>query len=94
MIPEISFHTEFSAEKNVVYLIKKDTNISSLNLSKTELKFLKDSIKNDKTTIDINSYTSWSFFRIFDTKKADWYIKEDLRKSANKLHNNLKENQK
>ena len=93
MIPEISFHTEFSAEKNVVYLIKKDTNISSLNLSKTELKFLKDSIKNDKTTIDINSYTSWSFFRIFDTKKADWYIKEDLRKSANKLHNNLKENQ-
>ncbi len=47
MIPEISFAVEIANQKSVVYLIKKDTNLSSLNLSKPELKFLKDEIKND-----------------------------------------------
>lgn len=92
MIPEISFAPEIANQKSVVYLIKKDTNISQLNLLKTELKFLKDEIKNDKKNIDINSYSNWNCFRIFDEKKTDWLIKEDLRKAGNKLQNYLKDN--
>ncbi|MBI5538477.1 MAG: leucyl aminopeptidase [Bacteroidia bacterium] len=92
MIPEISFASEIANQKSVVYLIKKDTNISQLNLLKTELKFLKDEIKNDKKNIDINSYSNLNCFRVVDTKKTDWLIKEDLRKSGNKLQNYLKEN--
>jgi leucyl aminopeptidase len=93
MIPEISFASEIAIQKSVVYLIKKDTNISNLNLSKTELKFLKDEIKSDKKNIDINAYSNWIYFRVFETKKIEWQVKEDLRKSANKLQACLKENE-
>ncbi len=93
MIPEISFAVEIANQKSVVYLIKKDTNLSSLNLSKPELKFLKDEIKNDKKAIEINAYSYWSYFRVIDIKKTDWQVKEDLRKLANKLQFCLKENE-
>lgn len=92
MIPQISFSSEVAIGKSVVYLIKKDSDISNFNLNKAESKYLKDSIKNDKNQIDINLYTHWNYFRVVDEKKPHWQIMEDLRKAACKIQGLTEEN--
>ncbi len=93
MMPEISFLPEITSEKSVVYLIKKDANTSHFNLTRTESKYLKDSIKNDKKSIDINSYSHWNYFRIVDDNKPHWQILEDLRKAASKIQGVLEDSE-
>jgi leucyl aminopeptidase len=91
MIPEITFSTELSNNKNIVYLIKKKSNSSQFELSKAEQKFLKENIDSGKKAIDINSYSHWNFFRVIENEKMVWQTKEELRKTACKLQNSLKE---
>ena len=93
MIPEITFSTQIVPGVSIIHLIKKDSILSSFNLSKTELKFLKDSIKSDKKTIDINSYSHRNYFRIVDDKKPVYQILEDLRKAASKILGVVDENE-
>lgn len=93
MIPEINFSTQINNGISIINLIKKDSILSSFNLSKTELKFLKDSIKSDKKSIDINSYTHRNYFRIIDDKKPVYQVLEDLRKAASKILGTLEENE-
>ena len=91
MIPDISFSSELSNNKSVVYLIKKKSTISQFELSKAEQKFLKENLNNGKKAIDINSYSHWNFFRVVENEKTVWQTKEELRKAACKLQNTLQD---
>ena len=84
MIPEITFSNKLFSEITTIFLIHKDSNISLFNLSKTESKFLKDSLKKDKKNIDINSYSYRNYFRVIDDKKLPWQVLEEIRKIASK----------
>ena len=92
MIPSISFSNNILTDISIVYLLKDNKVPSETGLNKTEIKFLKEKLTDSKKTIDINSYTHWTYFRVFDTSKTEWQVKEDLRKSGSKLQNIIKEN--
>lgn len=91
MIPEISFSSKLSNNKSIVYLINKISTSSQFNLTKSEQKFLKENLDNEKKNIDINSYSHWNFFRVIENEKTFWQTKEELRKVACKLQGILQE---
>lgn len=92
MIPTISFTNAIIPELSVVFLMSENKVPTTLNLSKTEIKFLNESFKDKKKEVEINSYSHWNYFRVFDIKKDSWQVKEDFRKAANKLLISLLEN--
>ncbi|PIP55337.1 MAG: peptidase M17 [Bacteroidetes bacterium CG23_combo_of_CG06-09_8_20_14_all_32_9] len=91
MIPSISFSDNILPDISVVYLLKDKILPSQCRLSKTESKFLKEKLAEDKKAIEINSYSRWNFFRVFETDKLKWQTKEDIRRSGSKLQNFLQE---
>ena len=92
MIPEITFSNGLISNTTCVYLIKSNSSLSSFKLSTSELKFIKDSLKKDKKSIDLNNYSTRNYFRIVDDKKPHWQVLEDLRKIGAKIASTLKEN--
>lgn len=91
MIPEISFSSELSNNKNAAFLIDKKSSLTHFNLSKTESKFLKDQLTASKKSIDINFFDHWNFFRLIEKEKTVWQTKESFRKAGSKLQSTLLE---
>ncbi|OFX35210.1 MAG: hypothetical protein A2X08_06600 [Bacteroidetes bacterium GWA2_32_17] len=94
MFPSISFSNNILPDISVVFILPDYKYSASSNLLKTEIKFLKNNFKENKKEIDINSYSQWNYFRVFDIKKKQWQVKEDIRKSAYEINNKLQDNKK
>jgi len=75
MVANISFSDNILPDISVVYLLKDKILPSQCRLSKTESKFLKEKLAEDKKAIEINSYSRWNFFRVFETDKLKWQTK-------------------
>ncbi len=73
-------------------LLRKNSSLANISLSKDEKEFIAAQLKNDNKLITINRYKSIAFFIVID-KKEDAYRENELaRKAADKLLGYLNDN--
>ena len=61
---------DIPGNKSVIYLIRKDNNLSHFAFTRPELKYITEQIKDGEKQISINSYSKWSYIQVFD-KETD-----------------------
>ena len=91
MIPNYKKIQEQPLDISVVYLADKEADFSEYSFTTTELEYVRNQIKNEKTSIDINSYFKRSYVRILPKDKEKYEAEEALRREASKLLPLLKE---
>lgn len=89
----MEFNIVQKTSKHRVYIID---NIKSLNkiesLSKEEIAFAENSLKNEETTVSINQYTGFLFIYLLKPKKTDWQTREAIRKTGAGLQASINKN--
>lgn len=88
----ISLVKQVPKDTSVIYLIKKESDLSKLLLSDSELNFAVEKIKQDTRLVSINSYSKWCFIQVIEGEKPPYEVHEELRKAANKIYQIIKEN--
>lgn len=89
---KISRIKEIPDDHSVIYLIKKDTSLATLPFTGAELHYIEEKIKQDATTVSVNSYSRWSFIQVIEEGKARYAVNEELRKAAGKIYAAIREN--
>ncbi len=57
-------------KKSVIYLIRKDNNLSHFAFTRAELKYITEQIKGGEKQVSVNSYNKWSYLQVLD-KETD-----------------------
>jgi len=89
---KISRIKQVPKDLSVIYLVKKETPLTTLPFTGAELKYIEEKIKQDAPVISVNSYSRWSFIQVIEEGKAQYAINEELRKAAAKIYAVIKEN--
>lgn len=89
---KISRIKQVPKDLSVIYLVKKETPLTTLPFTGAELKYIEEKIKQDVPVISVNSYSRWSFIQLIEEGKAQYAINEELRKAAAKIYAVIKEN--
>ena len=91
MIPNYKKIQEQPLDISVIYLADKEADFSEYSFTTSELEYVKNQIKDEKTSIDVNSYFKRSYIRIIPKDKKQHEAKEAMRREASKIIPILKE---
>jgi leucyl aminopeptidase len=82
MLPAIQKSVEIQPDISCIYLIRKNTNLEPYSFSKTEHEFVQKRIADGDKQVVVNAYFRQSFILVLNDEKDFYYQKEDLRKGA------------
>lgn len=91
MIPIINLINKPDFKRNVIFLSEGNFSDSDLVLPKKEKNYLKNRLKNDAKSVDINLYGNWLFYRVVESDKPEWQTLENIRKTGSKLYGLINE---
>ncbi len=91
MIPNYKKIQEQPLDISVIYLSDKEADFSEYSFTTSELEYVKNQIKEKKTSIDVNSYFKRSYIRLIPEDKKPHAAKEAMRREASKIIPLLKE---
>ena len=75
-------------KKSVIYLIRKDNNLSHFAFTRAELKYITEQIKDGEKQVSINSYNKWSYIQVID-KETDLNVQHEKCRRAGSEHSLL-----
>jgi leucyl aminopeptidase len=91
MIPNYKKIQEQPLDISVIYLADKEADFSEYSFTTSELEYVKNQIKEEKSSIDVNSYFKRSYIRLTPEGKDLHEAKEAMRREASKIIPLLKE---
>ena len=91
MIPNYKKIQEQPLDISVIYLADKEADFSEYSFTTSELEYVKNQIKEEKSNIDVNSYFKRSYIRLMPEGKDLHEAKEAMRREASKIIPLLKE---
>ena len=92
MMLKITSTPEIKKGISLIYLIKNAHDLKKSAFSEVELEYIKTQTEKNKKSIQINSYSHWSYIQVLEEEKEDYKTHEKLRRAAGTLYSTLKEN--